>query len=34
MKHPDQAEGNRIPGNSFLGPPPATSAAKDLLQWV
>jgi hypothetical protein len=29
MKNPDQAKGNRIPGNSFLGPPPATSAATD-----
>jgi hypothetical protein len=29
MKNPDQAKGNLIPGNSFLGPPLATSTMKD-----
>jgi hypothetical protein len=29
MKNPDPTKQNRIPGNSFLGPPPATSVAKD-----
>jgi hypothetical protein len=29
MKNPNPEKQNRIPRNSFLGPPLATSAAKD-----